>query len=133
VYVMCEVPSNVILAEDFAKRFDGMSIGSNDLTQLTLGVDRDSTELAPLFSESDPAVLHLIKSVITCAHRMGIPVGLCGEAPSAHPAFAQFLVHAGIDSISVNPASFLAVKANVALAEGNPLPPQISASSCIDA
>jgi pyruvate, water dikinase len=123
VYVMCEIPSNVILTEEFARRFDGFSIGSNDLTQLTLGVDRDSDELAGLFSESDPAVMSLIESVIARAHALGVPVGLCGEAPSAHPEFAQFLVRAGIDSISVNPASFLAVKKHVAAAEGNPLPP----------
>lgn len=98
-------------------RFDGFSIGSNDLAQLTLGVDRDSGELAPLFDENNPAVKHLIQDVIGRAHRCGVPVGLCGEAPSSHPAFASFLAHAGIDSISVNPASFLAVKHNVAAAE----------------
>jgi pyruvate,water dikinase len=123
VYVMCEIPSNVILAEEFAKRFDGFSIGSNDLTQLTLGVDRDSDELAPLFSESSPAVTWMIESVITRAHRVGATVGLCGEAPSSRPAFAQFLVRAGIDSISVTPASFLAVKRNVAEAEAAQNPP----------
>jgi pyruvate,water dikinase len=117
VYVMCEIPSNVILAEEFARRFDGFSIGSNDLTQLTLGVDRDSDELAPLFDESNPAVTSSIESVIARAHKCGATVGLCGEAPSSHPEFAQFLVRAGIDSISVNPASFLAVKRNVAAAE----------------
>ena len=122
VYVMCEIPSNVILAEDFAKRFDGFSIGSNDLTQLTLGVDRDSDELAPLFSESNPAVTWLIETVIAKAHRSGATVGLCGEAPSSRPEFAQFLVRAGIDSISVNPASFLAVKRNVAQAEAQAAP-----------
>ncbi|MDR3417475.1 MAG: phosphoenolpyruvate synthase [Nevskia sp.] len=117
VYVMCEIPSNVILAEEFARRFDGFSIGSNDLTQLTLGVDRDSDELAPLFSESNAAVTWMIESVIGRAHKAGASVGLCGEAPSSRPAFAQFLVHAGIDSISVTPASFIAVKNNVAEAE----------------
>lgn len=117
IYVMCEVPSNVILAEAFASRFDGFSIGSNDLTQLTLGVDRDSDELAPLFSESHPAVKQSIEDVIRRAHAVGTPVGLCGEAPSSHPEFAQFLVKAGIDSISVNPASFIAVKRNVHEAE----------------
>ncbi len=117
VYVMCEVPSNVILAEAFAQRFDGFSIGSNDLTQLTLGVDRDSDLLAPLFSESHPAVTTLIEQVIKRAHAAGVPVGLCGEAPSANPPFAGFLVQAGIDSISVNPASFVAVKQIIAAAE----------------
>lgn len=117
VYVMCEIPSNVILAEEFARRFDGFSIGSNDLTQLTLGVDRDSDLLAPLFSESNPAMTWMIESVIGRAHRCGSTVGLCGEAPSSRPEFARFLVGAGIDSISVTPASFLAVKRNVAEAE----------------
>jgi pyruvate, water dikinase len=117
VYVMCEIPANVILAEEFARRFDGFSIGSNDLTQLTLGVDRDSDELAPLFSERDPAVMTLIAEVIRRAHTVGTPVGLCGEAPSSDPSFAHFLATKGIDSISVNPASFLAVKRNVHHAE----------------
>ncbi|WP_051361854.1 phosphoenolpyruvate synthase [Solimonas soli] len=117
IYVMCEIPANVILAEDFARRFDGFSIGSNDLTQLTLGIDRDSAELAPLFDESNPAVLELIRSVVTRAHAAGVTVGFCGEAPSAHPTFAQFLVQAGIDSISINPSSFLAVKCNIAATE----------------
>jgi pyruvate,water dikinase len=117
VYVMCEIPSNVILAEGFAERFDGFSIGSNDLTQLTLGVDRDSARLAPLFDEEDPAVTAMIERVIRSAHAAGRPVGLCGQAPSDHPAFARFLVRAGIDSISVTPDSFLRVKEQVAAAE----------------
>jgi pyruvate,water dikinase len=114
---MCEIPSNVILARDFAQRFNGFSIGSNDLTQLTLGVDRDSEELAPLFDEQDPAVTWMIEHVITEAHKAGAKVGLCGQAPSDHPAFAEFLVRCGIDSISVTPDSFLAVKRHVAQAE----------------
>jgi pyruvate,water dikinase len=117
VYVMCEIPSNVILAADFAERFDGFSIGSNDLTQLTLGVDRDSARLAHLFDEDDPAVRRLIAEVIGAAHRAGRKVGLCGQAPSDRPAFARFLVEAGIDSISVSPDSFLQVKQHVAAAE----------------
>jgi pyruvate, water dikinase len=117
VYVMGEIPSNVILAEEFAKRFDGFSIGSNDLTQLTLGVDRDSEGLAALFDESDPAVLWMIESLIARAHKVGAKVGLCGQAPSNDPAFARLLVNAGIDSISVTPDSFLAVKQHVAAAE----------------
>jgi pyruvate,water dikinase len=117
VYVMCEIPSNVILAEEFARRFDGFSIGSNDLTQLTLGVDRDSGELAGLFRERDAAVLWMIEEVIRRAHKAGAKVGLCGQAPSNDPDFARLLVAAGIDSISVTPDSFLAVKANVASAE----------------
>lgn len=117
VYVMCEIPSNVILAEEFAKRFDGFSIGSNDLTQLTLGVDRDSETLAGLFREDDPAVLWMIEQVIRRAHAAGVKVGFCGQAPSNDPAFAKHLVAFGIDSISVTPDAFRAVKINVAAAE----------------
>jgi pyruvate, water dikinase len=117
VYVMCEIPSNVILARSFAERFDGFSIGSNDLTQLVLGVDRDSEELAHLFSEQDDAVKWMIRTVIAEAHRAGAKVGLCGQAPSNHPEFAEFLVECGIDSISVTPDSFIAVKRHVADAE----------------
>ena len=117
VYVMGEIPANVILAEEFATRFDGFSIGSNDLTQLTLGIDRDAEDLAELFDESDPAVLWMIESLIARAHKAGAKVGLCGQAPSDDPAFAKLLVKAGIDSISVTPDSFVAVKRNVAEAE----------------
>jgi pyruvate,water dikinase len=117
VFVMCEIPSNVILAAAFAKRFDGFSIGSNDLTQLTLGVDRDSAELAGLFDEQDPAMRWMISTVIAEARRAGAKIGLCGQAPSDHPEFAAFLVECGIDSISVSPDSFIAVKRQVAEAE----------------
>lgn len=117
IYVMCEIPSNVILAEDFAEHFDGFSIGSNDLTQLTLGVDRDSAELAELFDEQDEAVKWMIDRVIVAAHRADAKVGICGEAPSNHPEFAQYLVARNIDSISVSPDSFVAVKRAVAAAE----------------
>jgi pyruvate,water dikinase len=117
VYVMCEIPSNVILAEEFARRFDGFSIGSNDLTQLILGVDRDSAELAGLFDERDAAVKCMIVDVIERAHRCGIKVGICGQAPSNYPEFAAFLVEAGIDSISLNPDSFVATSRIVADAE----------------
>jgi pyruvate,water dikinase len=117
VYVMCEIPSNVILAKSFAQRFDGFSIGSNDLTQLTLGVDRDSAELAELFDEHDEAVKWMIRSVIEEAHKAGAKVGLCGQAPSDHPEFADFLVDCGIDSISVSPDSFIAVKEHIAARE----------------
>ena len=82
IYVMCEIPSNVILADEFSKRFDGFSIGSNDLTQLTLGIDRDSEQLAALFDERDEAVVTLIRSVIKTAHAAGKKVGICGQAPS---------------------------------------------------
>ena len=117
VYVMCEIPSNVILASEFAKHFDGFSIGSNDLTQLTLGVDRDSGELADLFSEQNEAVKWMIAHVIEEAHKAGRKIGLCGQAPSDHPRFADFLVGCSISSISVSPDSFIAVKKQVANSE----------------
>jgi pyruvate,water dikinase len=117
VYVMCEIPSNVVLAKAFSERFDGFSIGSNDLTQLTLGVDRDSAELAELFDEQDEAVKWMIRSVVTEARRLGAKIGLCGQAPSDHPEFAEFLVECGIDSMSVSPDSFIEVKQRVAAAE----------------
>jgi pyruvate,water dikinase len=117
VYVMAEIPANIILAELFAERFDGFSVGSNDLTQLTLGVDRDSSALADLFDERNHAVTRSIESLIAAAHAAGTPVGLCGQRPSDDPGFARFLVQAGIDSISVAPDSFVAVKQNVAAAE----------------
>ena len=109
IYVMAEIPSNVILAEEFAKRFDGFSIGSNDLTQLTLGVDRDSERLAYLFDERDEAVKRFIRELIDKAHNAGRPVGICGQGPSDHPDFAEFLVEAGIDSISLLPDSVMSV------------------------
>ena len=117
VYVMCEIPSNVILAAAFAERFDGFSIGSNDLTQLTLGVDRDSELLANLFDEQNEAVKWMIHRVIQEAHKADTKVGLCGQAPSDHPEFAEFLVECGINSISVVPDSFTSVKKHVAEAE----------------
>jgi pyruvate,water dikinase len=117
VYVMCEIPSNVVLAEDFADRFDGFSIGSNDLTQLTLGVDRDSDILSSIFDERDEAVKRLIADLIKRAHAKGRKVGLCGQAPSDHPEFADFLVESGIDSISLNPDSVVEVKRRVAKVE----------------
>jgi pyruvate,water dikinase len=117
IYVMCEIPSNVILAGAFAQRFDGFSIGSNDLTQLTLGVDRDSALLSDLFDEQDDAVKWMIRNVTAEGHKAGAKIGLCGQAPSDHPAFAEFLVSCGIDSISVTPDSFVAVKHHVAAAE----------------
>ncbi|KAI2786766.1 Phosphoenolpyruvate synthase [Penicillium oxalicum] len=115
IYMMCEIPSNVILAADFTEYFDGFSIGSNDLTQLTLGVDRDSEELADLFSEQDKAVEWMIAEVISVCRKKGCKVGICGQAPSDHPEFAQFLARLQIDSISVSPDSFVAVKRNVGL------------------
>jgi pyruvate,water dikinase len=109
VYVMVEIPSNVILAEQFAERFDGFSIGSNDLTQLTLGVDRDSAILKSLFDERDAAVTGLISQAIGSARKTGTKIGICGQAPSDYPDFAAFLVEQGIDSISLNPDSVIGV------------------------
>lgn len=117
VYVMAEVPSNVLLAEGFAERFDGFSIGSNDLTQLVLGVDRDSSTLSALFNERDEAVTTAIADLLARARKSGTHTGICGQAPSDHPEFARFLVQHRIDSISVSPDSFLAVKRVVAQSE----------------
>ena len=117
IYVMAEIPSNVILAEEFAHRFDGFSIGSNDLTQLVLGVDRDSAELAGLFDERDEAVKRMIADLIASAHRAGSRVGICGQAPSDHPEYAAWLVQLGIDSISLNPDSVVGALRRIAQAE----------------
>ena len=116
-YMMCEVPSNVFLASRFAERFDGFSIGSNDLTQLMLGVDRDSELLKSLFDERSEAVKRPIRDLIRTAHDCGTPVGICGEAPSNYPDFAEFLVEQGIDSISLSPDSVLEVTRRVAAVE----------------
>jgi pyruvate,water dikinase len=117
VYVMAEVPSNVIQAAEFAERFDGFSIGSNDLTQLALGVDRDNGRLAELFDERNETVRELVRTLIVRAHAAGRPVGICGQAPSDYPEFAEFLVEAGIDSISLNPDSVVSVVQNIAAME----------------
>ena len=114
VYMMCEIPSNVVLAEQFAARFDGFSIGSNDLTQLVLGVDRDSGDLTARFDEREEAVKQMIAQAIAAAHKAGIKVGICGQAPSNYPEFAAFLVGEGIDSISLNPDSFAATARHLA-------------------
>lgn len=117
IYVMAEIPANILLAERFAERFDGFSIGSNDLTQLTLGVDRDSDLLQALFDERNDAVKAMIIDLLNKARRVEAPVGICGQAPSDYPEFAQFLVEHGISSISVNPDSFVTVKKAVAATE----------------
>ena len=107
VYVMCEIPNNVLLVDEFAQRFDGFSIGSNDLTQLTLGVDRDSPLVAFDFDERDPGVLAFLRLAVEGARRNGRPGGICGQAPSDYPEIAEFLVRLGIDSISLTPDSVL--------------------------
>ncbi|MBI3133972.1 MAG: phosphoenolpyruvate synthase [Bacteroidetes bacterium] len=117
IYTMIEIPSNVLLAEEFADVFDGFSIGSNDLTQLTLGLDRDSTLVSPLFNENNPAVLKLISQVIRAARKKGTKIGLCGQAPSDFPEFAMFLVREGINSISFNPDALIRGIENIKIAE----------------
>jgi pyruvate,water dikinase len=119
VYVMCEIPNNVILADQFSDVFDGFSIGSNDLTQLTLGLDRDSALVAHLFDERNEGVREMIRQVITKAKAKGRKVGICGQAPSDYPEFAQFLVQQGIDSMSLNPDSVLKTLIDVAKTEGS--------------
>jgi len=115
VYVMCEIPSNVVVGEEFAKIFDGFSIGSNDLTQLTLGLDRDSSLIAHLFDERNEAVKRLIRQIIKTAHQHKRKVGICGQAPSDFPEFAEFLVENNIDSISLNPDTV--IKTTLAILE----------------
>jgi len=119
VYVMCEVPSNVVVADQFADIFDGFSIGSNDLTQLTLGLDRDSDIIAHIFDERNDAVKRLVSQVIDCAHKHEPrrKVGICGQAPSDFPEFAEFLVECGIDSISLNPDTVVKTKLRIAETE----------------
>jgi pyruvate,water dikinase len=102
IYMMVEIPSNVILIEDFGRIFDGFSIGSNDLTQLTLGLDRDSALISHIFNERNDAVMSLVRDAILKANKMGKKIGICGQAPSDYPEFAKFLVECGIDSISLN-------------------------------
>jgi pyruvate,water dikinase len=117
IFMMCEIPNNVILIDQFAKLFDGFSIGSNDLTQLTLGVDRDSDIVAFDFDERDPGMLQMLTMAVTGAKRNRRHVGICGEAPANYPEIARFLTELGIDSISVNPSSVLRTMAIVHEAE----------------
>jgi len=114
VYVMCEIPSNVILADEFSKIFDGFSIGSNDLTQLTLGLDRDSEIVSSVYDERNKAVKDLISMVIAKAKKNKKKIGICGQAPSDFPDFAQFLVREGIDSISLNPDTVIKTRIKIA-------------------
>lgn len=115
LYLMCELPSNVILASEFAKHIDGFSIGSNDLTQLGLGLDRDSADVAHIYDERNPAIKTMISSAIQSAKKAGVKIGICGQGPSDFPDFAQFLVQENIDSISVTPDSV--VKTSFSIAE----------------
>ncbi len=117
VYVMCEIPSNVILGEEFAKIFDGFSIGSNDLTQLVLGLDRDSELVTHLFDERNEAVKRMVAQIISIARRTGRKIGICGQAPSDYPEFATFLVECGIDSISLIPDTVIKTKLEIAKKE----------------
>ncbi|MEJ2005133.1 MAG: phosphoenolpyruvate synthase, partial [Cyclobacteriaceae bacterium] len=119
LYMMTEIPNNVVLAEEFAEYFDGFSIGSNDLTQLTMGVDRDSELLSGIFDINDPGVKKMIASVLASARRTYTKIGLCGQAPSDYPEFAQFLVENGIDSISFNPDALITGIRNINAAEVN--------------
>lgn len=117
IFMMCEIPNNVILIDQFADLFDGFSIGSNDLTQLTLGVDRDSDIVAFDFDERDPGMLEMLRMAVRGAKRNHRHIGICGEAPANYPEIAQFLTGLGIDSISVNPSSVLRTMAIVHEAE----------------
>jgi pyruvate,water dikinase len=117
VYVMCEIPNNVILADQFSQVFDGFSIGSNDLTQLTLGLDRDSALVAHIFDERNEGVKEMVQMAIAKAKKNGRKIGICGQAPSDYPEFTQFLVEQGIDSISLNPDSVVKTLLAVAALE----------------
>jgi pyruvate,water dikinase len=111
---MCEIPANVLLMDEFARHFDGFSIGSNDLTQLVLGVDRDSSILAGVFDERDPAVIRALEMAIEGAHRAGRKIGICGQAPSDYPEIAERLVRAGIDSLSLSTDVAIATRLRIA-------------------
>ena len=129
LYMMTEIPNNIIMAEEFAKYFDGFSIGSNDLTQLTLGVDRDSELLSDIFDINDPGVKKMIAMVLASAHKTNTKIGLCGQAPSDYPEFAQFLVENGINSISFNPDALIAGIKNINTAEASKVSFGMAASS----
>jgi len=115
IYVMCEIPSNVILANDFLNIFDGMSIGSNDLTQLVVGLDRDSNTISHITNEKDPAVKTMISQTIKACQKRGKYIGICGQAPSDYIEFAEFLIEQGIESISLSPDTV--IKSLIAIAE----------------
>jgi pyruvate,water dikinase len=127
IYVMCEIPSNVILADEFLKIFDGMSIGSNDLTQLTVGIDRDGSKLIrSVTNEDDPSVRELIIQTIERCRANGKYVGICGQAPSDIPGFAEFLVDHGIESISLNPDTVIATTERIYRQEQKMKPQQMT-------
>jgi pyruvate,water dikinase len=117
LYLMAEIPSNIILADEFSKHIDGFSIGSNDLTQLTLGLDRDSALVSHIYDERNEAVKGMLRKLIETAKKTKTKVGICGQGPSDFPDFAQFLVELGIDSISVTPDSLLKTKRAIAQVE----------------
>lgn len=117
LFLMAEIPSNIMMAEEFSAHIDGFSIGSNDLTQLTLGLDRDSALVSHIYNERNPAVKRMLKLLIETAKRTGTKVGICGQGPSDFPDFAQFLVELGIDTISVTPDSLLKTKRAIAEVE----------------
>jgi pyruvate,water dikinase len=119
VYVMCEIPSNVILAEKFLEIFDGMSIGSNDLTQLVLGLDRDNADISYIGDERNEAVKKMLKEVIEICKKKNKYVGICGEAPSNYPDFAEFLIENGIESISLNPEAVIKTYLNLSKKKEN--------------
>jgi len=119
VYVMCELPSNILMAEEFCQVFDGFSIGSNDLTQLMLRLDGDSALVAPIFDERDEAVKRIIEIAIATVKTYNLQIGICGQAPSDYPEFARFLVELGIDSISLNPDSVLRTTLDIAEMESS--------------
>jgi len=131
IYVMAEIPSNVLQAEEFSELFDGFSIGSNDLTQLTLGLDRDSELVAGLFSEQNPSSKKMIAMMIEKARECQRKIGLCGQAPSDFPEFARFLVQQGIDSISFNPDAVLKGIQNIRIAESEMETPKASKNSLL--
>jgi pyruvate,water dikinase len=122
IYAMCELPANVVFADEFLRIFDGYSIGSNDLTQLALGLDRDSEMVAHLFDERNGAVERMIEQAISAAHRAGKKIGICGQAPSDYPEFARFLVERGITSISLNPDTVIQTTLTIAEAEARVSP-----------
>jgi len=123
--LMCEIPSNALLAEQFLAHCDGFSIGSNDLTQLTLGLDRDSALVAAAFDERDPAVLWLMDRAIKACHAAGKSIGICGQGPSDHPDLAAWLMARGIDSISLNPDSVVRTWQQLAAATAQAPAPQV--------